>query len=177
MCISFACICWLSLCSLVISGCLCESVMWTRCRMPSFPLTIHHCPAVALLSPVGESDLPVLAASWRPSWVWGSAADDAALPASAQDLQAGTPDEEGGAGGSQRIQGDFPGLWLTVYKCHLCVIQYSNYFLNLPASIAFTSDIEEEMLITLHYYYYIICIDFENTLCVCELQAHVCKCA
>lgn len=61
------------------------------------------------VSPVGKPDLPVLAASWRPSWVWGSAADDAALPASAQDLQAGTPDEEGGAGGSQRIQGDFLG--------------------------------------------------------------------
>ncbi len=58
---------------------------------------------------VGESDLSMLASSWRPSWVWGSAADDAALPASAQDLQAGTPDAEGGAGGSERIQGDFPG--------------------------------------------------------------------
>lgn len=57
----------------------------------------------------GESDISVLAASWCSSWVWGSAADDAALPASAQNLQIGTPDEEGGEGGSQRIQRDFPG--------------------------------------------------------------------
>lgn len=67
---------------------------------PSLP----RCVATA-----GESDLSVLAAPRRPPRVWGSAADDAALPASAQDLQARTPDEESGAGGSQRIQGDFPG--------------------------------------------------------------------
>lgn len=67
----------------------------------------------------GEPDLPVLAAHRRPSQVWGSAADDAALPASAQDLQAGSPDEEGGAGGSQGVQGDLPGK-----LCHrICQIE------------------------------------------------------
>lgn len=62
-----------------------------------------------LLVYAGEPDLPVLAAHRRPSQVWGSAADDAALPASAQDLQAGSPDEEGRAGGSQGVQGDISG--------------------------------------------------------------------
>lgn len=73
----------------------------------SLPLIIRPCPCC--VATVGQPDFSVLDASWHPSWVWGSADDDAALPASAQDLQAGTPDEEGGAGGSQRIQGDFSG--------------------------------------------------------------------
>lgn len=65
----------------------------------------------------------MLAAHRRPSQVWGSAADDAALPASAQDLQAGPPDEEGGAGSSQGVQGDLSGKVLpAASRCFfLCV--------------------------------------------------------
>lgn len=77
-----------------------------------------------LLVCAGEPDLPVLAAHRRPSQVWGSAADDAALPASAQDLQAGPPDEEGGAGGSQGLQGDLPSK-----MCHrICQVKCSTNF-------------------------------------------------
>lgn len=59
----------------------------------------------------GEFDLPVLAPHWRPFRVWCSAAHDAAMSASTQDLQARTTDEESGARSSQGIQGDLPGQW------------------------------------------------------------------
>lgn len=71
---------------------------------------------------VGEPDLSVLAASRRSSRVWGSVADDAALPASSQDLQIGAPDEEGGAGGSQRIQRNLPGMRNQRYVDFCCQV-------------------------------------------------------
>lgn len=83
----------------------------------------------------------MLAAHRHPSQVWGSAADDAALPASAQDLQAGPPDEEGGAGGSQGVQGDLPGKVLLAVSHYfflcvfVCVCRKYRTEIPLPPSI------------------------------------------
>ena len=88
------------------------SVFNMRSTYRSRPSSPPHTPPSLLPGGrLGEPGLPVLAAPQRAPRVGGSAADDAACPAAPAHLQAGASDEEGGAGGAQGLQGDFPGQW------------------------------------------------------------------